>query len=312
MNILVTGGCGFIGSHIVDAYLTLGHKVTIIDNLSTGNIKNLNPRAIFYQEDIRHPEIEKIFAQHQFDVINHHAAQINVRTAVDDPLYDADINIMGSLRLLTCAQKYKVARFIFASSGGAAYGEPGRFPIDESFPINPLSPYGLSKITIEQYLALFSRLFSLESVILRYSNVYGPRQISTSEAGVISIFIHNILHNTPCVVFGDGSDTRDYVYIDDVVQANIKALACAPDTFNIGTGIETTVNELIQHLGALVGHEIAHTHAAARLGDLPRNVLNAGKAKETLSWLPEISLKEGIKRTFDYFSQRHALSQEVS
>ncbi|HEC77890.1 MAG TPA: NAD-dependent epimerase/dehydratase family protein [candidate division WOR-3 bacterium] len=303
MKILVTGGCGFIGSHIVDAYIDMGHKVSIIDNLSTGDIKNLNPEAKFFKEDIRSQNIKKIFEEGKFDVVNHHAAQINVRVSAEDPLFDADVNIIGSLNLMSAALRYGVKKFIFASSGGTVYGEPKELPITEDYPIRPNSPYGISKATFERYLTLFSLQHNIDYVILRYSNVYGPRQISKSEAGVISIFIEQILKNKECVVFGDGAQTRDFVYVADVVNANISALTCDSVILNIGTGIETSVNELIDMLSEITGQRVAHRHDAPRLEEVRRNVIDPTKAESLIQWRPIVSLKEGIRRTFEYFQK---------
>jgi UDP-glucose 4-epimerase len=303
MNILVTGGCGFIGSHIVDAYIDLGHKVWTIDNLSTGDIRNLNSKAEFIEKNIEDSDIEDIFKDVKFDVINHHAAQINVRVSVDDPLFDAKVNILGSLNLLFLGMKYRVKRFIFASSGGTVYGEPNELPITEEFPINPSSPYGISKATTEKYLTLYAKLHDFDYVILRYSNVYGPRQISKSEAGVISIFIECILKHSKCTVFGDGNQTRDYVYVGDVVAANIAALGCRSNIFNIGTGIETNVNTLIDILSKITDNEVIHEHEDPRPGDVLRNALNNTRAEGVINWHPGISLEQGIKRTFEYFKE---------
>ncbi len=312
MNILVTGGCGFIGSHVVDAYIAMGHRVAIIDNLSTGDIKNLNPKATFYEEDICSKKMEKIFKHENFDIVNHHAAQINVRISVDDPIFDANVNIMGSLNLLDLAIKHKIKKFIFASSGGTVYGEPEQLPITEEFPINPTSPYGISKATIEKYLLLFAKLHDFDYMILRYSNVYGPRQISKSEAGVISIFINQILDNKTCTVFGDGHQTRDYVYIEDVVKANSASLESAPGILNIGTGIEASVNDLVTILSDIVKKDVEHEHAPPRQGEVFRNVLDFSKAASLLHWEPKVSLKQGIKKTFDYFSLRDAGAEKIS
>jgi UDP-glucose 4-epimerase len=303
MNILVTGGCGFIGSHIVDAYIDSGHKVWIIDNLSTGNIKNLNPKAKFIEKNIEDSNIEEIFKDVKFDIINHHAAQINVRVSVVDPLFDAKVNILGSLNLLSFGMKYHIKRFIFASSGGTVYGEPDQLPITEEFTIDPSSPYGISKATIEKYLTLYTRLYDFDCVILRYSNVYGPRQISKSEAGVISIFIDCILKHNKCTVFGDGNQTRDYVYVGDVVTANIAALGCKSDIFNIGTGIETSVNDLIDILFKITDKDVVHEHDNVRPGDVLRNALNNTRAGSVINWHPGISLEQGIRRTFEYFKE---------
>lgn len=306
MKTLVTGGCGFIGSHIVDDYIAGGHTVTVIDDLSTGSLKNLNRRATFYQKDITSPDIGSIFEKERFDVVNHHAAQINVRTSVTDPLLDARINIMGSLHLLMLSVHYEVKRFIFASSGGAVYGEPHQYPIAETTVPAPASPYGIAKATVEQYAQILTRLHGLDHVILRYSNVYGPRQISTSEAGVISIFINQVLNNETCIVFGDGTSTRDYVFIDDVVRANRTALTCPSNTFNIGTGIETSVNGLIELLSGITGRKIEHAYDDPRAGDVQRNVLDASRAVKHLDWTTQTKLAQGMKKTFDYFSRVHA------
>jgi len=303
MNILVTGGCGFIGSHIVDAYIGSGHKVWIIDNLSTGDLRNLNPKAELIQKNIEDSDIEEIFKRVQFDVINHHAAQINVRISVDDPLLDAKINIMGSLNLLFLGMKYHAKRFIFASSGGTVYGEPDQLPITEEFVIDPSSPYGISKATTEKYLTLYAKLYDFDCVILRYSNVYGPRQISKSEAGVISIFIECILKQKKCTVFGDGEQTRDYVYVGDVVAANTAALGCKSDVFNIGTGIETSVNDLIDILSKITKKDIDHQHDDPRPGEVLRNVLDNTRVKNAINWHPGISLEQGIRKTFEYFKE---------
>ena len=306
MKVLVTGGCGFIGSHIVDDYISEGHSVVVIDDLSTGFLKNLNPRATFYQEDICSPHISSIFEKERFEAVNHHAAQINVRTSVTDPLADAHINIMGSLNLITLSIRSGVKRFIFASSGGAVYGEPGQYPIIESSAINPASPYGIAKATVEQYIHVLTGFHGIDHVILRYSNVYGPRQISTSEAGVISIFINQMLNDRACTVFGDGSQTRDYVFVGDVVRANRTALTCPSNTFNIGTGTETSVNGLLELLSGITGSTIEHHREAARAGDVQRNVLDISRAAEELNWTPQTQLAQGMKMTFDHFSRVHA------
>lgn len=311
MKILVTGGAGFIGSHIVDAYVKKGCDVVVIDDLSTGNIKNLNPKAKFYKIDICDKKIEKIFRQEKFAVVNHHAAQINVRKSLVDPLFDANINILGSLNLLALAAKYKIKRFIFASSGGAIYGEPEKFPINEAFYLHPLSPYGVAKVATEYYIKVFAKLSNFDYVILRYSNVYGPRQISRSEAGVISIFINHILKNEKCFVNGNGNQVRDYVYIADVVEANLLALNCPSNIYNIGTKIETSVNNLITILAEITGKKINHEHRAPIPGEVFKNVLDFSKINKLLSWAPKISLKEGINKTFDYFSHQDAGAKEI-
>jgi UDP-glucose 4-epimerase len=302
MRILVTGGCGFIGSHIVDAYIARGHEVVVVDNLSTGNIDNLNTKAIFYEEDINR-DIEGIFRKGKFDLVNHHAAQINVRTSVDDPIYDARVNVLGTLNLLHFASKYDVKRFIFASSGGAVYGEPEKYPIKEDEKLNPLSPYGASKIAAEKYIITFANLYRIHHIILRYSNVYGPRQIIKSEAGVISIFIDRILRNDPCLVYGDGRQVRDYVYVGDVVEANILALSCDSNIFNIGTGVETSVNDLVKIFSSILEKDVAHEHVEPRPGEVLRNVVDCSRANAEINWQPKVELRDGILKTFEYFKK---------
>jgi UDP-glucose 4-epimerase len=312
MKILVTGGAGFIGSHIVDAYIELGHKVTVIDDLSTGEIRNVNPKANFIKIDIREGALEDIFQLGKFEVVNHHAAQINVRKSLEDPIYDAEVNVVGSLNVINQSAKHGVKRIIFSSSGGAIYGEPERFPITEDFPMLPLSPYGVAKLTTEYYLRVFRDLYGLDYVILRYGNVYGPRQISKSEAGVISIFINQILKNEQCFVNGDGDQVRDYVYVGDVVAANVRALTGPADFFNIGTGATTSVNRLIEILAGIIGREVDHSHRTPIPGEVRKNVLDHAKAREKLGWQPKISIKDGIQQTFDYFARLNAESQKIS
>lgn len=312
MNILVTGGCGFIGSHIVDAYIDLGHDVTIIDDLSTGTINNRNKRTFFVQQDIAHPELSSVLNNVHFDVINHHAAQINVRTSVNDPILDARTNILGALNVLQYGMHHKMSRFIFASSGGTVYGEPKNLPITEDYPIDPASPYGIAKATFERYLTIFAALEDFCPVILRYANVYGPRQISKSEAGVISIFIENILHDSACTIYGSGKQTRDYVYVKDVVDANVRALTSNAMTVNIGTGIETSVNDLVDILSDITGNVVTRKYGEPRAGEVFRNVVDPGKAAAELMWRPLTELKNGIQQTFEYFKQQNANRDKVS
>jgi UDP-glucose 4-epimerase len=301
MKIVVTGGCGFIGSHIVDRYIDEGHDVVVIDDLSTGDMSNLNPKATFHKKDICDETIGEIFQQEKFEIINHHAAQINVRTSVDNPRFDAQVNIIGTVNLLALGVKYGIERFIFASSGGAIYGEPEQFPITEDFPLHPRSPYAVAKMAAEKYIMAFADMYAFQYTILRYSNVYGPRQISKSEAGVISIFINQILDNKECIVFGDGHQVRDYVYVQDVVEANVRALNCRSDMFNIGTGVATSVNDLIDILSDITDKKIDHKHNAARPGEVYKNVLDCSKAASVLQWKPTTPLRRGIHTTLEYF-----------
>jgi len=308
MKILVTGGAGFIGSHIVDAYVGLGHDVTIVDNLTTGNPDNLNRKAKFIKFDIREPGLEDIFRAGCFDVVNHHAAQINVRTSLDDPVFDSQVNVTGSVNVISQCCRHGVKRMIFASSGGAIYGEPEKYPIREDAPMCPLSPYGVAKMTVEYYLRVFRSLHGLDYVVFRYSNVYGPRQISKSEAGVISIFIDQILKGKKCFVNGDGEQVRDYVYVADVVAANVLALGCPPDSYNVGTGKTTSVNGLIDILSAVTGREVDHGHRDAIPGEVLKSVLDHAKVREKIGWQPRTDIKEGIKQTYDHYARLNARS----
>ena len=305
MKILVTGGAGFIGSHIVDAYIRAGHDVTLVDDLSTGDRANLNPAARFVELDITDPALEQVFRGAKFEVVNHHAAQINVRKSLEDPVFDGRVNVIGSLNVINLACRNGVKRIIFSSSGGAVYGEPETYPITEEFPAQPLSPYGVAKLTTEHYLSVYRNLYGLDYVVFRYSNVYGPRQISKSEAGVISIFISQILKGETCWVNGDGEQVRDYVYVADVVEANLRALSSPVDCLNIGTGQTTSVNGLIDILSGITGQPVLHQHRPAIPGEVLKNVLDAGRAKSHLAWEPRVSIKDGIRRTFEYFSQGH-------
>lgn len=304
MKILVTGGAGFIGSQVVDRYLAEGHQVVIVDDLSTGQIKNVNPQARFYNLDICHPELEDIFAQEKPEIVNHHAAQIDVRKSVQDPLFDARVNIMGMVNLLEKSLRHGVTKFIFASSGGAIYGEQpeGTDPPDENTPLHPLSPYGVAKATGELYLYYYQAIHNLSYVALRYGNVYGPRQDPFGEAGVVAIFTKKLLSNGQPLINGDGKQTRDYVYVEDVVEANLHALnpsVCGP--FNIGTGIEVSVNELFRRLLAITGKSVPEVHGPPKAGEQRRSVLNCQKAANFLKWRPRVSLTEGLKRTVEYF-----------
>ncbi|GFP29802.1 NAD-dependent epimerase/dehydratase family protein [Candidatus Hakubella thermalkaliphila] len=304
MRILVTGGAGFIGSHVVDRYIGLGHEVTVVDNLLAGKEKYLNPEAKFYQLDIRHQqELEQVFRKGQFEIVNHHAAQIDVRKSVRDPLSDADINICGSLILLEGSLKYKVRKFIFASSGGAVYGEPLYLPVDEDHPIDPGSPYGVSKHTFEHYLHLYSALYGLKYTALRYSNVYGPRQDYSGEAGVIAIFISRMLSNDDLTINGDGEQIRDYIYVDDVVDANVKALGGGDgEILNIGTGRGISVNTVFVKLKEMSGYRKDALPAPLPLGDLRKIYLDNRKAKTSLGWQPKTSFEEGLVKTVQWFN----------
>jgi UDP-glucose 4-epimerase len=256
MKILITGGAGFIASHIQDAYLAEGHEVAVVDNLVTGNRAHLNGKTKFFETDIVSPEIRKIFEEFRPEVVNHHAAQMDVRKSVADPSYDAKVNVLGMINLLEASRLCGVKKFVFASTGGAIYGEQDVFPAEEGHPLRPASPYGLTKMVGEEYLKLYERLYQLPYLVLRYANVYGPRQNPHGEAGMVPIFCQKLLKGEVPLINGDGGQTRDYVYVSDVVEANRKALQeGARGLYNIGTGVETDVNLLFDRLGNRAGRK---------------------------------------------------------
>lgn len=307
MKILVTGGAGFIASHITDSFLDAGHEVVVLDNLSTGKVENVNSRAQFYCMDIRDPEIEELFETNEFDVVTHHAAQMDVRKSVEDPIFDADVNAIGTLNLLQNCVKHNVGKFVLASTGGAIYGEQDYFPADENHPTRPYSPYGITKLIGEKYLFFYNLTYGLKYVALRYSNVYGPRQNPHGEAGVVAIFCCKLLNGEQAIINGDGKQTRDYVFVGDVVRANLKAIEHPEsDIFNVGTGKETTVNEIYSLINEAVGSNAEAKHGPAKDGEQFRSVIDYGKASKILGWKPEVELSEGIKSTVDFFSNQIA------
>jgi UDP-glucose 4-epimerase len=314
MKILVTGAAGFIASHVADAYVDAGHEVVIVDDLSRGSLRNVNPKARFYQCDIRDQgAIEKIFQSEKPAIVNHHAAQMDVRRGVREPLFDADVNILGSINLLGAAITHKVKRFIYIASAGAGYGEPQVNLVGEEYPINPITPYGISKHTVEHYLFTFSFLYGLEYAILRYGNVYGPRQNSQGEAGVFAIFSEQMLAGVQPVIYGDGNKVRDYVYISDVVAANVAALERGTnEIFNISTGVETRDLEVFQIVRSLLGKEVEPKYAPRRPGEIDRICLDISKATRLLGWVPRISLTEGAHATVTYFQNRAQESAAAS
>jgi UDP-glucose 4-epimerase len=306
VKILVTGGAGFIGSHVVDAYLSDGHEVVIVDDLSTGRRTNLNPGAKFYQVDIRSAQLEEVFEAERPEAINHHAAQMDVRRSVAEPIFDADVNVLGSLNLLELARRFGVKRVIYISTGGAVYGEPIYLPCDEAHPVNPICPYGASKHTVEHYLFMYQEMYGLEYVVLRYPNVYGPRQDPHGEAGVVAIFTGQMLSRDPVVINGDGNQERDFVYVGDCARANLLALRTenANTIYNLGTGRGISVNELFSTLKQITGYPLEAAHGPAKLGETRRIFLDATRAKESLEWSVSVDLKEGFQKTVDYF--KHA------
>ena len=305
MKILVTGGAGFIGSNIVDAYLAAGHEVFVLDDLSSGVLDNLSPKAKFFQMDIRDPKVEKIFEENKFDVMNHLAAQMDVRKSVADPVFDSTVNVTGTLNLLENCRKHGVKKVIFSSTGGAIYGEQDSFPADENHPTRPLSPYGIAKLAVEKYLFFYNAVHGMDYVVLRYANVYGPRQNPHGEAGVVAIFSSKLLNGEEPVINGDGRQTRDYTFVGDVVRANVLALDYRKsDIFNIGTGSETDVNVLYTKLRKAVGSSAPEKHGPAKAGEQMRSVIDYSKARKILGWEPEVGLDEGIKLTVDFFRRK--------
>jgi UDP-glucose 4-epimerase len=305
MKILVTGGAGFIGSQVADAFISEGHEVSIIDNLSTGNEKNINPKAKFYKLSINDPEVLNIFEKEKFDVVNHHAAQIDVRKSVNDPIFDANVNILGTINLLQSCVKTGVKKFTFASTGGAIYGEQEYFPADENHPVNPVSPYGITKLTIEKYLFFYKKEYGLNYTVLRYANVYGPRQNPLGEAGVVAIFVNRLLKNENPTINGNGNQTRDYVFVQDVVKANLLTVNDEISTiYNIGTGIETNVNEVFGKLNNLAGGIAEEKHGPSAKGEQLRSVISSEKIFNKFNWRPSVKIDEGLKITFDYFKSK--------
>jgi UDP-glucose 4-epimerase len=302
MNILVTGGAGFIGSHVVDSYLHAGHNVVVIDNLSTGSMRNVNPKAQFYQLDIRSEDVEEVFKRHRFDLVNHHAAQMDVRRSVADPSFDASVNVLGSLNIFELARKHRARKIIFASTGGAIYGEQDSYPADEEHPLRPLSPYGITKLTTEKYLFYYQQVHGMDHVILRYANIYGPRQNPLGEAGVVAIFANKMLKGGEPVVNGDGTQTRDYTYVDDVVTANLLALDYVrSNIFNVGTGIETSVNDVFHTLRRYLNPSCPERHGPPKEGEQQRSVISYSRIQSELGWAPRVPLGEGLRLTAEYF-----------
>ena len=301
MKIVVTGGAGFIASHVVDAYLDGGHEVHIIDDFSTGQSVNVNSQATLHQVDIAEKEAARLIEQIKPDVLSHHAAQMDVRHSVADPTFDARVNILGFINLLEAGKNSGVKKVIFASSGGAVYGEQKVFPAPESHDTEPASPYGVSKRAGELYLSYYHQAFGLPYIALRYANVYGPRQSAKGEAGVVAIFLSALLAGKTPVINGDGRQTRDYVYVGDVVAANVAALQSSfIGPINIGTGVETDVVTIYQHLRQAVGSPIEAQHGPAKPGEQRRSCLDAGCAAQILGWRPQMTLKDGLRHTVDY------------
>lgn len=306
MRILVTGGAGFIGSHLVDALLAAGHEAITIDNLVTGERDNIHPDVRFYEADIRDAEaVNALFARERPEVLIHEAAQLDVRRSVADPGYDADVNIVGTLRLLQAGHEHGLQKVLFASSGGAIYGNTAVMPTPETNPTAPISPYGVSKLSIEHYLHYYHEVHGLPYVALRYANVYGPRQNPHGEAGVIAIFAERLLRGESATIYGDGENTRDYVYVSDVVAANLAALASDKvGAYNVGTGIETTVNTIFRQINTLTEAGAEERHGEAKAGEQRRSCLSTDKARADFGWQPKMGLDEGLRHTVEFFIEK--------
>jgi UDP-glucose 4-epimerase len=301
LKILVTGGAGFIGSHVVDALIEEGHSVTVVDDLSTGKSHHANPQARFYELDIRSPELNDVFDLEKPELINHHAAHANVRLSVADPRHDAEVNVLGSLNLLECARQHGVTDFVYASTGGAVYGEPAYLPCDEQHPVDPICPYGVSKLTVEKYLAFYGHAYGFHYAILRYPNVYGPRQDPSGEGGVIAIFAGHMVRGEPVVINGSGEQERDFLYVSDVARANILVQdTLQGQTYNLGSGVGTSVNELYTAMSSMIGYSREPTHGPPKPGETFKIYLDARKARRELGWEPLVPLEEGLERTLDH------------
>ena len=307
MRILVTGGAGFIGSHVVDAYVAAGHEVAVLDNFSTGNEANLNPSAEAHRVDLRDQAgVEKVVASFRPEIVNHHAAQSEVPKSVADPTYDAQVNIIGGLNLLKASVDHAVKKVIFISTGGALYGEPDVVPADEDHPVRPLSPYGTSKFCFEQYLGTFNRTFGLEFTVLRYANIYGPRQDFFAEEGrVVAIFASRMLTRKPVTIDGDGEQARDMLHVGDAATANLAALERgAGGIFHVSSGVPVSINDLYRKLAILTDYKVAPNFGPRRKGDVFRIALDNARARRDLGWEPRVSLEEGLSLTVDYFREQ--------
>ncbi len=312
MKILVTGGAGFIGSNVVDAYINQGHEVIVVDNLYSGKMENLNPAAKFYLLDIRSDEIKKVLEIEQPEVINHHAAQISVPYSVEDPRFDADVNIQGFVNLLESAKDTGVRKVIFISSGGAIYGEAEEYPTTERYPAQPVSPYAIAKAVSEDFLFFYRHQYGMDYTVLRYANIYGPRQIPHGEAGVVAIFMDRLLSGKKCTLFHFPEDPkgmiRDYCFVGDVVKANLMALEKGSgQAFNIGTGVETKTQDLFEKIYQAMKERVQLDEGlsqmdrqAARAGDLKKSCLNCQKASDELGWKAEHDLEKGLRKTLDW------------
>ena len=299
---LVTGGAGFIGSHLVDRLIEDAHHVAVVDDLSTGFLKNVNPRATFYQTDIRSKDLDTIFETEKPDFVSHHAAQMDVRRSVREPMFDADVNVLGSLNLIENCLRHSVKKVIYISTGGAVYGEPDYLPVDEEHPVRPLCQYGISKHTVEHYLYFYGQTYGMRYTVLRYPNVYGPRQNPFGEAGVNAIFIAKMLKREVPSIFGDGEQLRDYVYVSDIVESNLAALDRGDgQVYNIGSGIGTSVNQIYEKLKEIIGFSAPPVYSEPRTGEIQRVYLESSKARRELGWNAQVGFDEGLQKTVEWF-----------
>ncbi len=308
MRILVTGGAGFIGSNVVDRFVADGHEVAVFDDLSSGFREFVNPMAKFYRGELSDAAaVDAAVADFRPEVVDHHAAQIDVRKSVVDPLWDARVNVLGSIGLLQSCVKHGVRKVVYASTGGALYGEGRQLPATEEHPVNPEAPYGASKHTVEHYLYIWRLLHGLDYTVLRYPNVYGPRQNPHGEAGVNAIFIGLMLEHKQPRIFGDGTAVRDYLYVDDVVEGNVLALtAGSGEMLNLGTGVGTSVNDIVRELASIIGFHGGAIHEPARAGEVQRIYLDATRAQRVLGWAPKVTFAQGLARTVEW-SRHHPL-----
>lgn len=306
MKILVTGGAGFIGSNIVDGFIENGHDVIVVDNFSHGNKNNINKKARVYNIDIRDKDLYKVFEKERPEIVCHHAAQISVPKSIDNPIEDADINIIGSLNLLECCRIYGVKKVTYPASA-AIFGEPQYLPVDEAHPLDMMCGYGITKHTIEHYLETYSKLYGIKYTVMRYSNVYGPRQDSTGEGGVVAIFCENMLENKVPLIFGDGTQTRDFVFVKDVVNANIIALTDLNNgIYNVATDTKISVNELFNTVNILLDKNMRPIYKEERKGDIKHSYMTYNKINKECGWEPKYSLEEGLKQTINYYvSKKH-------
>ncbi|MGO8702811.1 MAG: NAD-dependent epimerase/dehydratase family protein [Candidatus Brocadiia bacterium] len=302
MRILVTGGAGFIGSHVADRYIELGHEVAVLDDLSSGKPENVNPRAKLFRMSLLDERLAGAFDEFRPEVVSHHAAQVNVRRSVDAPEFDATVNVVGSVRLFQAAAAHGCGKVIYASSGGACYGDPPKLPAREDTPVRPLCPYGVSKYAAEKYLQLFGVLSEMRFTVLRYANVYGPRQDSHGEAGVVAIFSELLLEGKTPTIFGDGTKTRDYVFVSDIVQANVLALDAGDGgAFNVGTGREVSDDQVFAAVRDAVGVKIEAAHSEFRKGEVQRIALDAGRIRDELGWRPRVAIEQGIPKAVEFY-----------